>query len=151
MQKYKMNLMPKIIDYKDYTLRPYRPDEDYRIVKKWWVERDGIFVHKEWLSSLGVVVEKDDEPIMMSWLYFSNSKLAQIGWTTTKPGINAKTAYQAVVLGVMKLQYLANKNGATYLHAMSNKSGLTKVMKRLGFNVQKEYDYLSYFGGMNGS
>lgn len=122
-------------------------EKDYQLAKEWWVKREGIFVKKEWLSSTGIVVEMDGATVAMAWVYFSNSGMAQIGWATTKPGLSVRESYGSMMVCLHGAVMLARENGATYIHSMSNKSGLTKMFKRLGFEKKDGYDYLALVGG----
>lgn len=127
--------------------RPYYADYDYSIVSEWWEQRDGAVVKPEWLSTLGIVALEEGEPVAMTWLYLSNSKMAQLGWTTTKPGLGNRKSYKAVKTLLEAAKMIARKSGVTYLHSMSNKSGLTKLMKKAGFVDKLGYNYLAYVGG----
>ena len=129
--------------YRNFT------SEDYEIVKKWWLSRGEAVVKPEWLSSLGIVVENENGPACMTWLYISNSRMAQVGWTTTRPGLSPRDSHEAVMMAIESIQKLSQNIGVTYLHSMCNKSGLTKVMKRLGFEKKDGYAYLAW--GDNGN
>lgn len=128
-------------------VRAYNPNTDYDIVRKWWMKRDNVFVRKEWLPNTGVVVDRAGEPICMTWMYITNSKMAQAGWTTTKPGLGARDSHKAVTMALLKIKKMASNLGVTYLQYTSNKRGLTKVLKRLGFEGSDNYTFLVLKGG----
>lgn len=71
-----------------FTHRPYVP-EDYATIEPWfrahgWPPNTP---HSTILSTSGVIVEDDNGPCAVGFLYFTNSPMAFLEWIGTKPGL----------------------------------------------------------------
>lgn len=76
--------------------RIYKP-EDYDTVKPWWVGHGVPDVSKAVLPPLGVIVEDDEGPVAVCWLYLAlGVGVSWLAWLTTKPGLTPFVAAHAV-------------------------------------------------------
>lgn len=106
--------------------------EDYEVIAPWYLERGWPVAPKsEHLSNTGFIVEDDEGPACVGFIYLTNSKLGLFEWIATRPGMGRKaiTALDVLVafskeasrgLGIEKLVHLAQDK---YVSIMQRRYG----------------------------
>lgn len=116
----------------------------FDILSDWWKQHDHPAMDFKALSPLGVVAFDGDTPVCASFLYVMHGcNLAQIAWTTTNPACGLKTKYYGINMCLGNLYQLALENKRTNVICFSSSSGLTKLMKKQGFNVGTTHNLLA--------
>lgn len=124
------------------TLQLYQPRKHFPLVYRWWRARRGIAVDMEFLGRQGGVVYDGDLAIAAAWLYLSDSKVAQIGWTVTNPEAGLKVRAEAVSLLLDELTRMAKELGFTRVITFSSSKGLTRTFESKGFTKLEVHDVL---------
>jgi hypothetical protein len=112
--------------------RLYAPS-DYATVREWWMMRGVCPVPSEHLPSLGYVVEGEDGPLAMVWVYQDNStKWAFLAWPVARPGVGG-TMVDAVFVELFAR--LAQDLAGRVVNIMSERHGLNRWLERHGFTL----------------
>lgn len=122
--------------------RGYSQDSDYRTAQKWWLSHNQAHLEKSMLPSTGIVIESVVEPIMMGWIYLSNSPIAQLSWVVSNPKTGPKTKYVALLILLFEAEKVARQSGYSQIQMFSDQSGLTKICEIGGYKKWKEHDFL---------
>lgn len=125
--------------------RQYDPS-DYNLASKWWISHNQAHLEKAFLPPTGVVITDNGEPIMMGWIYLSNSQMAQLGWVVSDPKLGPKAKISAMGILLDTCEELAKNSGCTMLQMFSDKSALTKLAQIYDFKLIRSHDFLvKYF------
>lgn len=114
---------------------------DYREYKKWWTERNLKAPKSGILADIGLMVV-DHEPIAACFCYLSNSKLGNIGFTCTKPGIGPKRRIFALMFLLHNADQILQAAGCEVIETFSSEPGLTKLFTRMGYVPQQPHTFL---------
>jgi len=134
-----MSSLAKKMD--SFSLRLFDMESDYPLMRKWWTGYGKKTPAKGMLSDTGLVVEYD-RPVLMAWLYISNSKLAQIGFIVGDPEVYAGTKIAAISYMCQAAKDLLRRKGIEYVHCYSDQAGLTRALNASGFDILSSHDFL---------
>lgn len=123
------------------SFREYQPDVDYPTAKSWWLEYNASHLEKEMLPDLGIVVTYDGKALAMGWVYFSNSRVAQIGWIVSDPKLGPKMRVKAVYLLIAACESLAKDHGYKMVQIFTDRPGLNKMLSRSGFSSVRPHEF----------
>lgn len=72
-------------------------DGDYEMAQNWSLAHGNLIIESELLPATGFVVCRDQEPVLMFWMYFDNScPVTIIDWVISRPGATAAEVRAAV-------------------------------------------------------
>lgn len=127
---------------KDFHIRRYCPEEHYETACDWWSHYRKTWVDPDFLSELGIVVYKNDTPLVFMWLYGSNSKLGQIGFPLGNPKVGPRTRFYAIVFGLQEAEELLKTMGVKAISALSDSRALSRIMLNHGYDLLTPHDFL---------
>jgi hypothetical protein len=137
MDEYRMSAVLKTIPYRLFYL-----DADYPLVFNWWKKHNEVPLAPELLSDLGVIYQEEGIPMASTWIYLSNSKGAQVGWTVVDPDLTPRKRMVAVSNVLMAAEQVCRDHGCQWMISFSNDSSLSKLMSFQGFKSLKAHDFL---------
>lgn len=127
----------------NFTLGTYVPEQHYFKVVTWWKKHGKDGPKADVLSDLGLIaLDENLEPIAITWLYVSNSRLGNIGFTVCDPEAPPKKKVFGVSYVIEQAIAAAKFSGLTSLHSFSSAPGLTKLFLRKGFDKLEAHDFL---------
>lgn len=116
--------------------------KDYPEICSWWLKYNETILDLKVLSKIGIVLFEENKLLAATWLYYANAKICQIGWTIVNPDIGPRNKIECLSKILNEGTKLAKKNGYNYIQSFSNKSALTKMMIKSGFECMKPHDFL---------
>lgn len=109
--------------------------EDYPVIAEWWKFFKWVPVKQEALSTVGIVVEAEDEPICAAWVYTTNSSLGWLEWVVVNP--KATKAIRGVALDFLidTAKQTALALGVKQLFMTTRGEAFLRRLTRHGFKV----------------
>ena len=120
-------------------------DKDWDILVSWWSN------WPKWQAPVkdflpengkgGLIVEKDNKPIVAGFIYLTNSKTALLEWIVSNPKYREADRKQAIELLITGAENLVKSLEYKYLFAVMQHKGLIKTHEKLGWNKDKKPSY----------
>lgn len=121
----------------------YNQREHFPIVFDWWKKHREAVIDIEALGATGILAYDDmDHPVAATWLFFTNAKLACMGWTVSNPEMTPQVIAEALGGLATHCEDLAKKNGYTRLMCFSSSTGLSSFLERMDFTKLIAHDLL---------
>ncbi len=118
---------------RDYWKYPSR----YETVAAWWDEKKKGIFPENMLPPVGVIVEKDGEPIAALWMYMSvGIGEARLEWPITKPGAGIAGAY-ALREAVNAMKTIAKAHDYGVLRVFTTPK-IASALKRIGWKLEDD-------------
>jgi hypothetical protein len=89
----------------------------------------------------GLMVEKDNKPIVAGFIYLTNSKTALLEWIVSNPKYREADRKQAIELLITGAENLVKSLKYKYLFAVMQHKGLIETHEKLGWNKDKKPSY----------
>tara|TARA_R100001463_G_scaffold38711_2_gene83025 strand:- start:6539 stop:6940 length:402 start_codon:yes stop_codon:yes gene_type:complete len=89
----------------------------------------------------GLIVEKDNKPIVAGFIYLTNSKTALLEWIVSNPKYREADRKQAIELLITGAENLVKSLDYKYLFAVMQHKGLIETHKKLGWNKDNKPSY----------
>jgi hypothetical protein len=89
----------------------------------------------------GLMVEKDNKPIVAGFIYLTNSKTALLEWIISNPKYREADRKQAIELLITGAENLVKSLEYKYLFAVMQHKGLIETHEKLGWNKDKKPSY----------
>ena len=89
----------------------------------------------------GLIVEKDNKPIVAGFIYLTNSKTALLEWIVSNPKYREADRKQAIELLITGAENLVKSLEYKYLFAVMQHKGLIETHEKLGWNKDKKPSY----------
>lgn len=126
----------------EFEYRFFDKDKYYDNYIGFWNEHKKLAPNKSQLSDLGIAILKDEKLCAATFVYFSNSGMAQIAFTAANPNIGPKAKIKAVIMALGIAEDIIKQKGYKYIHTFSDMTALTKLFKRKKFVQLKQHDFL---------
>ena len=117
-------------------------ESDWDILPKWW---DG---WKNWVQPSrdalpnnglgGLIVEKNNKPILAGFIYTTNSKGAWIEWIISDPNYRDDDRQEALELLIKGAENICKAQGIKYVLFIGRHQNLINTFEKLGWNVDKK-------------
>ena len=110
-------------------IKKYEEETHYKLIRSWWIEREGAAPQSDMLSSHGWISFINKRPIAALWLFpILNSKVAWVGWPIARLDSSKLERNLALeqVFGIIERE--AQKMGYKYIWTTS---GTPPVQDRL--------------------
>jgi hypothetical protein len=109
----------------------WNPPEDYEMALEWAAGHGNGFTPLRWLPANGFVVLRDDEPILMFWMYFDNSSpVTFVEWVVSRPGLKASETRAALVYAMDEIiPQMMMMGGAEVVSTRSPKAFVRDMVK----------------------
>jgi len=103
-----------------------------------WPEWKNNFPTKELLPENGTggyIVEKGNVPIVVGFLYTTNSKVGWVEWIVSNKSYREEDRKQALELLINGIEYVAKNSGCSIILSIARNKGLINTFKDLKYTV----------------
>jgi hypothetical protein len=116
--------------------RLYNPERDCAMVSEWAEDHRRTPFAKELLPPLGVVVERDGEPVAALWCYMSvGVGIGFLEWPVTKPGLSMRESKAAMKFAVEAIIEAARVHDY-HLFRVFTLPGIARVLRSEGWHSE---------------
>jgi hypothetical protein len=116
-------------------------ENDWETLCKWWE------AWPEWTNPArdflpdngkgGLMVEKNNIPIVAGFLYFTNSKGVLLEWVVSNPEYRDEDRKQAIELLIKGAEEVCIAQGMKYMFSIGRSKSLIRMHEKLGWTVDK--------------
>ena len=125
-------------------------EEDYDILVEWWKQWRWTPPSRDFLpqnGTGGVMVNKDDVPIVAGFLYLTNSSVAWCEFIVSNFEYKNKDRKEAIKILINELTLIAENCGAKYVYTVVKNESLKKSYEEMGYvkgstNVSKMVKFI---------
>ena len=120
-------------------------ESDWETLVQWWNE------WPEWVNPLkdflpdngvgGLMVEKNNLPIVAGFIYFTNSKGALLEWIISNPKYKEQDRKEAIELLIIGAEEVCKAQGFKYMFTIGRNKHLIETHKKLNWVVDKDPSY----------
>jgi len=118
---------------------------DWSTLVKWWDS------WPEWTTpprsfmpdngTSGLIVEKNKEPIVAGFLYFTNSDAVLLEWIISNPEYRNKDRKEALELLITTAEGICKQAGKKRMFSIGRNKSLIETHKKLGWSVDPDPSY----------
>jgi hypothetical protein len=118
---------------------------DWNTLVKWWDS------WPEWTTpprsfmpdngTSGLIVEKNKEPIVAGFLYFTNSDAVLLEWIISNPEYRNKDRKEALELLITTAEGICKQAGKKRMFSIGRNKSLIETHKKLGWSVDPDPSY----------
>jgi hypothetical protein len=119
-------------------------ESDWDLLVQWWSWWKWPNLPKEYLPDNGVgglMVEKNNMPIVAGFIYFTNSKGALLEWIVSNPKYKEKDRQQAIELLIIGAEKVCKAQGIKYMFTIGRNKHLIETHKKLNWSVDSASSY----------
>lgn len=107
---------------------------DYQLVNQWWERHNAHALPETLLPPLGVIVERDGQPVGALWCYESfGIGVCFLEWPCSAPGLGMKEAARVFGYAVEACITVAKAHGDNSIFRCSTLPAIARILPRLGF------------------
>ena len=115
-------------------------ENDWDTLVSWWMEWKywKVAPPKDFLPDNGTggfMVEKDGQPIVSGFLYFTNSPGVLLEWIVSNPEYKDNDRKEAVELLITTVEEFVRQSGKSYIFSIGRNASLIETHKKLGYSV----------------
>ena len=119
-------------------------EQDYKMLVSWW---------KWWRWSPpaitllpdngtgGLIIEKNNEPIVAGFLYFTNSEMVLLEWIISNPEYKQKDRKDTIEFLIKVSETLCKKQNKKHMFTIGRNKHLIDIHKKLDWNVDNKTSY----------
>ena len=118
---------------------------DWNTLVKWWDS------WPEWTAppktflpengTGGLIVEKDKQPIVAGFLYFTNSQAVLLEWIISNPEYRNADRSEAIELLINMAEEVCKKQNQLHIFSIGRNKHLIETHKKLGWHVDNKPSY----------
>lgn len=120
-------------------------ESDWETLVEWWdAWPEWVNPPKDFLpdnGTGGLMVEKNDLPIVAGFIYFTNSKGALLEWIISNPKYKDKDRKEAIELLVIGAEEVCKAQGCKYMFTIGRNKNLIETHRKLNWIVDKDPSY----------
>ena len=120
-------------------------DSDWETLVSWWNDwPDWVNPPKDFLpenGTGGLIVEKNNKPIVAGFLYFTNSTAVLLEWVVSDPDYKQKDKKKAIELLILSAENVCIQSGKKYMFSIGRNNSLINTHKKMGWNVDDKPSY----------
>jgi len=120
-------------------------DSDWETLTAWWDSwPDWVSPSKDFLpdnGTGGLMIQKNNKPIVAGFLYFTNSKSVLLEWIISDPNYKETDRQEAVELLIKTAEKVCKDAGKKYMFSIGRNKNLIKLHEKIGWNVDKKASY----------
>ena len=120
-------------------------ENDWDTLVSWWDKwPDWKTPSKDFLPNNGtggIMIEKNKEPIVAGFLYFTNSKAVLLEWIISNPDYREDDRKEAVELLITEAESICKDAGNRYMFTIGRNKQLIRTHEKLGWFVDKKPSY----------
>ena len=115
-------------------------ENDWDTLVSWWMAWKywKVAPPKDFLPDNGTggfMVEKDGQPIVSGFLYFTNSQGVLLEWIVSNPEYKDDDRKEAVELLITTAEEFVRQSGKSYIFSIGRNASLIETHKKLGYSV----------------
>jgi hypothetical protein len=115
-------------------------ENDWDTLVSWWMEWKywKVAPPKDFLPDNGTggfMVEKNGQPIVSGFLYFTNSQGVLLEWIVSNPEYKDDDRKEAVELLITTAEEFVRQSGKSYIFSIGRNASLIETHKKLGYSV----------------
>jgi len=117
---------------------------DWETLVSWWKWWRWPIVEKDFLpenGTGGIMIEKDDIPIVAGFLYSTNSSTIILEWIISNPNYRDKDRKKAIEMLIIEAEELTKKMGYKYMFSIGRSKHLIETHKKLNWFVDDKPSY----------
>jgi len=124
-----------------FNIRKLETSDWGTLVKWWdswpeWVAPPKTFLPEN--GTGGLIVEKDKQPIVAGFLYFTNSQAVLLEWIISDPEYKNKDRQEAIELLINMAEEICKKQGQVHMFSIGRNKHLIETHKKLGWSVDSK-------------
>lgn len=120
-------------------------ENDWDTLVSWWGDWPGwVNPPKDFLpdnGTGGLMVEKNNIPIVAGFLYFTNSSAVLLEWIISDPNYKEKDRKQAIETLVQSAEIFCKNNNKKYMFSIGRNQSLINIHKKLNWVVDTKESY----------
>ncbi len=119
-------------------------ESDWDTLQLWWKIWQWPIMNKDMLpldGCGGLMVYKNNTPIVAGFLYLSNSKVAWLDWIISSPTYKEEDRKEALELLISSLEEVAKQQGYSIIISIARHKGLINTHKKLGYTIDENPSY----------
>ena len=119
-------------------------ESDWETLVSWWKWWRWPVVAKEFLPENGkggIMIEKDNIPIVAGFLYSTNSATVILEWIVSNPKYKDKDRKKAIEMLIIEAEELTKKMGYKYMFSIGRSKHLIETHKKLDWFVDDKPSY----------
>ncbi len=120
-------------------------DSDWETLTAWWDSwPEWVSPSKDFLpdnGTGGLMIQKNNKPIVAGFLYFTNSKSVLLEWIISDPNYKDTDRQEAVELLIKTAEKVCKDAGKKYMFSIGRNKNLIKLHEKIGWNVDKKASY----------
>ena len=89
----------------------------------------------------GLIIEKNNKPIVAGFLYFTNSEAVLLEWIISDPNYKEKDRKNAIEMLIKGAEIFCKNNGKNYMFSIGRNKHLINTHKKLGWTVDDKSSY----------
>ena len=89
----------------------------------------------------GLIIEKNNKPIVAGFLYFTNSEAVLLEWIVSDPNYKEKDRKNAIEMLIKGAEIFCKNNGKNYMFSIGRNKHLINTHKKLGWTVDDKSSY----------
>ena len=89
----------------------------------------------------GLIVEKDKQPIVAGFLYFTNSQAVLLEWIISNPEYRNADRSEAIELLINMAEEVCKKQNQLHIFSIGRNKHLIETHKKLGWHVDSKPSY----------
>jgi len=127
-----------------FNIRKLKESDWDTLVKWWdswpeWVAPPKTFLPEN--GTGGLIVEKDKQPIVAGFLYFTNSQAVLLEWIVSNPEYRDTDRQEAIELLINMAEEICKKQNQVHMFSIGRNKHLIETHKKLGWKVDKKPSY----------
>jgi hypothetical protein len=119
-------------------------ESDWETLQEWWAKWKWPVVTKEMLPLNGLgglMIYKEDIPIVAGFLYLTNSSIAWMEWIVSNKEYKEADRKEALELLIVELEKVALSVGKNIIFSVGKNKSLINIHKDLGYTVDENASY----------
>lgn len=120
-------------------------ESDWETLTKWWdAWPEWVNPPKDFLpddGTGGLMVEKNDVPIVAGFIYYTNSKVALLEWVISNPEYRDKDRKEAIELLLIGAEQVCKTQNVKYMFSVCKNKHLIETHEKLNWLVDKKPSY----------
>ncbi|MAB58997.1 MAG: hypothetical protein CMO46_00470 [Verrucomicrobiales bacterium] len=120
-------------------------DSDWETLTAWWDSwPDWVSPSKDFLpdnGTGGLMIQKNNKPIVAGFLYFTNSKSVLLEWIISDPKYKDNDRQEAVELLIKTAEKVCKDADKKYMFSIGRNKNLMKIHEKIGWNIDKTASY----------
>jgi len=127
-----------------FNIRKLEVSDWSTLVKWWdswpeWVAPPKTFLPEN--GTGGLIVEKDEQPVVAGFLYFTNSQAVLLEWIISNPEYRNTDRQEAIELLINMAEEICRKQGQVHMFSIGRNKHLIETHKKLGWNIDSKPSY----------